>query len=74
MKHLNEYQNASMELYDEKGLEGIAAKSILMHVYPETINQIIKDFEKQCKENAEFKNKNSGILKSLKDFNKKYHK
>ena len=73
MKHLNEYNNAESESYEEKGLEGVTAKEVLMNLYPSTIIQMILDFDKQCDGSVEFKNKNLNMLRSLITFFMKRH-
>jgi len=72
IKPLNEYANAEAENYEEKGLEGVTAKVVLLNLYPETLLTVIKDFDKQCKSD-EFKNKNLDILRSMIGFYSKYH-
>lgn len=72
MIHLNEYTSSEYEKYVESGLEGVSAKDVLLNIYPETINCIIKDFDKQCDESTEFKNKNLDMLRSIIVFSSKY--
>lgn len=71
---LNEYgANAEAEHYQEVGLEGVSAKDILLNIYPETFEKIVKDFDSQCESSTEFKNKNLDMLRSIIGFFKKYH-
>ena len=71
---LNEHgANAESEHYQEQGLEGVSAKDILMNVYSPTMEKIVEDFDKQCDESAEFKNKNLDMLRSIIMFYTKYH-
>ncbi len=73
IKPLNEYGgNAEMEHYQEVGLEGVSAKDILLNIYPETFEKIVKDFDNQF-ESAEFKNRNLDMLRSIIGFYSKYH-
>ena len=73
MKHLNEYTSAESEKYEEKGLEGVPAKEVLMNAYPETLLKLIKDFDSQCDDSSEFKNKNLSMLRDIITFYVKYH-
>lgn len=74
MKHLNEYgANAESSHYQEVGLEGVSAKDILLNIYPETFEKIVKDFDSQCEAGVEFKNKNLDMLRSIIGFFSKYH-
>ena len=73
IKTLNERANAESEHYQESGLEGVSAKDILLNIYPETFEKIVKDFDKQCEDSSEFKNKNLDMLRSIIGFYSKYH-
>lgn len=74
MKFINEYgANAEAEHYQESGLEGVSAKDILLNIYPETFDKIIQDFDKQCEESADFKNRNLEMIRSIITFHLKYH-
>lgn len=72
IKQLNEH-GAESEHYQEVGLEGVSAKDIFGNIYPETIEKIIKDFDNQCEDSVEFKNKNLDMLRSILGFYSKYH-
>jgi len=74
LKQLNEYgANAESEHYQEEGIEGVSAKDILLNTYPKTLEKVIEDFDAQCDESDEFKNKNLSMLRSLIVFFLKYH-
>lgn len=74
IKPLNEFVSAESENYVEVGLEGVSAKDILLNVYPQTFDAIIKDFDTQCDESGEFKNRNLDMLRSIIGFCAKHHK
>jgi hypothetical protein len=70
MKYINEY---NAEYIPAQGLEGVSAKDVLLNIYPQTLEAVIKDFDKQCDEGVEFKNKNLDMLRSIIGFTVKYH-
>lgn len=72
IKALNEHANAEAENYEQAGLEGVSAKDILLNIYPDTFEKILKDFDEQC-ESDEFKNRNLSMLRSIIIFHLKYH-
>ena len=73
IKLLNEHgANAESEHYQEGGLEGVSGKDVLGNVYPLTLEAIIKDFDSQCEDDIEFKNKNLDMLRSIIGFAAKY--